>query len=265
MTSAAQHLANYGVSMAQAQSFVMSNLDNPQVILSVASDFGITNAMLGEIAGGYSAADVEAFFLFYGLDSSGLDPVVTQPDFTPGGGLGLFPDEWLGLASSVLALNNESGILSNSAIRSQVLTFSGIAEADYLAALSPANWADDVVLADGVFSPEELGFSHLGSLTATAETVESLIYGSIIKVVRSIDEGEMMALENFFASNELSLDYMDPGVTDELIDLMVNVLSTPANPPLVSDAELSQGLAFAAVALVGVLESGAFPSIDDFF
>ncbi len=265
MASAAQHLATFGVSVDQARAFIDANINNPQVIFNVASQNGVTNAMLGEIAGGFSAAEVEAFFAFNNIDSSSLNPgVVAPPAPMPDDGLGLIPEEWLGIASSLVALNTETGVLSNASIRSQILSFANISESQYLAALDPLNWADPATVSDAVFSPEELGFSHLGNLSATPETVESLVFGSIIKVVKSIDAVEAASLQSFVVSNETALSNMDPVVTGQLIDLMADVLSTPASPPLVSDEQLSQSLAFAGVALVGVFENGTLPGFDDF-
>lgn len=260
MTSAAQHLFQYGVSMEDANAFVMANIGQPQVIYNVAFEFGVTNAMLGEIAGGYAETDVEAFFLANGIDSRGLDGAPPAP--APDGGIGLIPEEWLSLAPSLVALNTDTGVLSNASIRAQVISSASLTEAAYWNALNPMNWADPGLLGDGRFSIDELGFSHLGDLAATAETVESLIYGSIIKVVRSIDMAEVMSLENFVTTNELALANMDPAATNQLLTLMANVLSTPANPPLVSDVELSAALGFAGAALVGVFESGTLPGLD---
>lgn len=265
MTSAAQHLATFGVSMADAQAFINANINNPQQIFNVASEFGVTNAMLGEIAGGFSAAEVESFFAFNGIDSSSLNSVVvTPPAPAPGGGFDFFPSEWLGLAEHVITLNNNTGILSNESIRSNALSF-GIAEADYLAAFDPVNWADPAVLADGIFSTSELGFDHLGNLPATAQTVESLFYGSIINLVKSVDAEEASMLENFIEANEFALSNFDPGVTNELLDLLIGVLSTPAIVPLVSDEDLSQGLGFIAITLTGVLQTGTLAGLNEFF
>ena len=79
MTTAAEQLAKLGVSMAEASAFVQANLANPRNIYEVAKQHGITNAMLGEIAGGYSEAEVEAFFGFHGIDSRDLDPSLPAP------------------------------------------------------------------------------------------------------------------------------------------------------------------------------------------
>jgi len=71
--TAQQHLALYNVSMEAARAFIISNLGNPAIIYQVARDYDVTAAMLAEIYGGVSAADVVAFFNAQGLDGSALD------------------------------------------------------------------------------------------------------------------------------------------------------------------------------------------------
>lgn len=99
MTTAAQKLAEYNVSMDEAKAFVFANLSNPGLILTVCANVGITNAMLGEIAGhpgaAFSAQDVKAFFQAYGLNSIVLEPAngtatvesVSAGSMTEGNGL----------------------------------------------------------------------------------------------------------------------------------------------------------------------------------
>jgi hypothetical protein len=67
------YLAQYGITMQQAHDFVFANLEAPDRILAVALQYGVTTAMLGDIAGGYSATDVRSFFSAHGLDASSLD------------------------------------------------------------------------------------------------------------------------------------------------------------------------------------------------
>ena len=72
MPTAAEHLAQFNVTVEQANAFIFGNLHNLPFILQVADNFGVTNQMLGEIAG-VSAADVIYYFSAHGLDSSVLD------------------------------------------------------------------------------------------------------------------------------------------------------------------------------------------------
>lgn len=79
MATAAEHLATFGVTVEQAHEFIFANLDNLGFILQVADTYEVTNAMLAEIVGGVSAADVVGYFSAHGLDSSILDPAPEPP------------------------------------------------------------------------------------------------------------------------------------------------------------------------------------------
>ncbi len=73
MTVTTDYLAQYGIAMQQAHDFVWSHLDDAQLILNVAAQYGVSTTMLGEIAGGYSAAEVRGFFAEHGLNGATLD------------------------------------------------------------------------------------------------------------------------------------------------------------------------------------------------
>lgn len=68
-----EYLAQFGITMQQAHDFVFANLGSPDHILSVAIQYGVTTAMLGDIAGGFTSTDVRSFFSEHGLDASSLD------------------------------------------------------------------------------------------------------------------------------------------------------------------------------------------------
>lgn len=81
--SAQQLLAGYGVSMQDAYDFVIAHLNQPQTIIGVAVQFGITNDMLAEIVNthmsGVTGVEVKSFFAGFGIDSSALD----SPNIVP--------------------------------------------------------------------------------------------------------------------------------------------------------------------------------------
>ena len=79
MATAAEHLATYGVSVQQAHDFIFANLGNLSFILSMADQYYVTNAMLGEIVGGYTGTQVQDYFSMNGLDSSILDDMPDDP------------------------------------------------------------------------------------------------------------------------------------------------------------------------------------------
>lgn len=76
-------LAQHGVTVAQARTFIMSNLNNLSTILSTSKQFGVTNDMLAEIYGGVSGNDVRGFFSSHGLDSANLDTSVDNAIVVP--------------------------------------------------------------------------------------------------------------------------------------------------------------------------------------
>lgn len=72
---AAQHLAQFGVSVGQAKQFVDNCLNNSDfgLIYRTCKDFGVTNDMLAEIYGGVTADQVRGFFTSLGYDGRALD------------------------------------------------------------------------------------------------------------------------------------------------------------------------------------------------
>lgn len=84
--SAAEHLAQYGVSFQQARDFIHSNLNSPQVIYNVAAQYGVTFEMLGELyADGVSDITVKNFFAAQGFnttDNTPTMPTISNPDTT---------------------------------------------------------------------------------------------------------------------------------------------------------------------------------------
>jgi hypothetical protein len=69
MTTAAEHLAGFGITMDQAHAFIVANIGDPGYIYEICQLAGLTNAMVGEIAGWPGApvpeVFVEAFFAAY--------------------------------------------------------------------------------------------------------------------------------------------------------------------------------------------------------
>ncbi|HSH92275.1 MAG TPA: hypothetical protein VK996_19975 [Ramlibacter sp.] len=240
----AEYLAQFGVTMDQAYDFIVAHRDEPAFIFEVAHQSGITNEMLGDIVG-YSAADVRGYFNANGLDASQLDPALELAH--------LFPDDMGELAGLVALDPYQSGELSVAALRGRVIAATN--SADYFETFDPANFYG---AEDGFFTPDELGVSHLGTLPATTETLESLFYGTIIATLKSVDYGEAIQVAAFIGSNEAALEAGDEAATDEFIDLLVSVFSDPAasdfwNPasyPAIPSAEIAEAAAGAGISLV---------------
>jgi hypothetical protein len=217
MPSAAAHLAQYGVSVVQARSFIVANLQSPQTIYSVAREFGVTNQMLAEIYGGVTAADVRGFFSSLGFDAAALDPA-------PSASAPVLPAEYSSISTQLLTYNTATGALSNEAIKQSIINSTSLAaynNAFNLASLSSGS--------DGVLSASDLGFSHLGNITSTAQ-LESLYFGSLIKLFKSIDVTEAAQIEAFSTANAAALEAEDFAVAQNFANLLVSVFEDEAAP-----------------------------------
>jgi hypothetical protein len=235
MPSAAAHLAQYGVSVEQARGFIVANLQSPQTIYSVAREFGVTNQMLAEIYGGVTAADVRGFFASLGFDAGALDPVTSAAE-------PILPAEYNGISTQLLTFNTASGALSNDAIKQGIINSTGLAA--YNNAFNLAGVSSG---ADGVLSTSDLGFSHLGNITSTAQ-LESLYFGSLIKLFKSIDVNEAAEIEAFTTANEAALEAENFAVAQNFVNLLISVFEDEAAPgqQLIPDEQIA-----AVVQLVG--------------
>ena len=278
----AQWLSNKGISMQQASDWVQARLQSPAEIYSVCLEFGINSRMLAEIVQpfvpGVAASDVEAFFSSAGFNAldlrnaGALEPIpmpspapLPAPSPMPaplpgpapeGGGFGgLLPPEF-GALFSFVSLNDNTGVLSNASLREAGL---GLSSA-YWSAFDPGSFGGN---ADGIWSTDELGFSSLGNLPATAETLESLFYGTVIRLARSIDEQEANQLDAFVEANEAALEAGNSATIGSLIQQLSQAFSTPAAVPLVSDQELAAALPL-LVQLVGAGSGDLFSGLLDF-
>jgi hypothetical protein len=244
--SASQHLSSFGITVAQAQAYIFANLNNLSAILSLADQYGVTNDMLAEIVGGgYTGDQVEAYFVSHGLDSSILD-APTDPG-TPQYST-VVPEDLMEL-SSLITLNNSTGELATGALRSEVVGRTN--STDYWALFSVGGYLGS---SDGTFSTADLGFTQLGSLPATAETMESLFYGTMISTLKAIDMSEINELHQFTEANQTALANGDAAVMAAYIDLIVSVFSDPATDPVLSDAMVNDVVVEATVGLVGMVQ-----------
>ncbi|MHB1121995.1 MAG: hypothetical protein ACYC0T_04635 [Ramlibacter sp.] len=227
------YLANFNVTIEQARDFVFAHLDEPTTIFTTARQYGITNEMLGEIAG-YSADEVRGFFGSFSINAGELDP---EP---------LFPSDMLQF-SSLIALNTATtGALSTASLREQVIAQTG--ESAYNAAFDPNQFFGGL---DGVFTASDLGITELGDLAATAETLESLFYGSIVHLASTVDTQELAEIGNFVQANAAGLANGDPAVMTALLTLVQGVVEDLATQPAFSEPMISEVAVASAVALVG--------------
>jgi hypothetical protein len=224
------HLATYGVTVQQAKDFILSNTSQPAVIFSTAKQFGVTAPMLSEITG-FSTDVIRGFFASFGMNTDELNGVI--PPIIPSGHK-LLPDN-LSSLSHLIVFNANSGGLSTDALRANILP--DAYEPDYAAVFNPSNYQG---ASDGVFSAEELGVAHLSNLPATRETMESLIYGTLINAFRAIDESEIFQIVLYLNSHP---DPTDDTVTSEFITLMNGVFGDPSSDPVYrDDVQLARGV-----------------------
>lgn len=200
-----------------------------------------------------------------------IDTLSDDWDTSHGGGSGgddgaeLLPDD-LAALSSLVSLDTETGALSVSTLRSEVInganfTISGIpfhvdgtgADA-YNAAFDVSNYED---AADGVLTPDELGVSQLGTLTnVTSETLESLFYGTLIKAFKAIDISELTEIQSFVVQNQSAILANNEAVISQYIDLLVSVFEDPAAQPVFDDTTIAYTAVVAGATFVELVGQG---------
>lgn len=255
--SAETYLAQFGVTVAQAREFIISNVNNPATIFSVADQFGVSTDMLAEIVGGgFTGDDVSAWFAARGFDATQLD------DAGSGTGGELLPDDMAALASLV-TLNTNTGALSNVELRTAVIAaigHDGFNQNDYWDAFDPSSYEG---YSDGTFTADELGVPGFGNIAATAENLESLFYGTTIKALRAIDMQEILDIQSFVTANAAALESGNEVVLNQYIDLMVSVFQDQAVTPVISDAVMDDTIVMATSMFVELVASGDAPALFD--
>lgn len=215
------YLANYGITIQQANEFILSHVNEPSTIFNAAQQFGVTTLMLSEITG-YSTSVINAYFASFGLDTNDLDGTDSSDNSD---------NTALASLTNYMAFNSSAGILSTEALRENIIA-STSAE-DYFSAFNPENFKGSE---DGVFTPDELGTAGLGNVPATTENIESLILGTFIQVFKSIDSSEVLQF------GQLTQLLQDPETNTNSPDfqaLMDSVFGDPATSPIYTDSELA--------------------------
>jgi hypothetical protein len=247
--TAGEHLAKYGVSVAQAREFIVANLNSPTVIYNTAKQYGVTNQMLAEIYGGVTANDVRSFFNQLGFAAADLDGAsatvaptsATAATPAPAPTTSTTTDNaHSNMLRKIVSFNEETGILSTESIRQMVLS-SGVSSEMYYRSFDLKKVIGG---ADGL-NAEELGYiSHLGSLT-TAQEYESLRIGTWVNMLQSIDKTEMAEVENFFLNNIAAFENEDPEVLSQAKNILVSVLEDEAQSydAFLTDEEIAYAVA----------------------
>jgi hypothetical protein len=236
--NATQYLAQFGVTVEQARSFIMANMATPINIYNAALQYKIDSKMLAEIVApnfpGVTSTGVENFFNSVGLKGMELNPLEIESN--DGAVL------WQGLneLSPLYTFNNNTDILSTASLRSSVSSKVGT---------TTYNRIFDVKLlpgaADGVLDTTDLGFTHLGEIKATTANYESLFYGTLINAARNISKSEIIALNAFVNANAAALDADDRSLMPQIKTIISDMVRDPVtaeDPAYLTDTDIAMGL-----------------------
>lgn len=239
---------------------------------SIVQKFNLTTAQVGEWlhANYYSnPANVQEIAKLAGLDSimlsellsphiSGITPdainqylqqqIPPTPSPIPHPTRPVMSDDAAAQIAALVGPNQNHGILSTDYLRSQILQ-QGIGQEQYNRLYDPSQYIGHE---DGVFTPQELGFDHLGNLSATSQTLESLFYGTLINTLRAIDHREAAQLDRFVEKN---YNQLIPGTDtfEEFIAMTLNMFSTPATQPFLNDHDISESIVESASMVIDLM------------
>lgn len=248
--TASEQLEKYGLSVDIAREWIVDHIDSPQTIYNVAHAGGLSNDMIAEIlsplAPGLDGTAVENFFTSHGLAGGALNDDNSANDSNKAA---LLSDDMNSL-TELVGMNTNDGILSTSALRQA--TQSQLDDTGWYAELfNPDNYIGSE---DGLFTAAEIGIPGLTTFAATSANLESLFYGTLINVMRSVDTDEVYQLYNFIAANQSALEAGSETAAEQLSSLMIDAFQDTASSPAFSDnlisAAIAQGTAV-AVELIG--------------
>lgn len=253
MPSAAQQLAQYGLTVDVARQWIASNLSNPKTVFDVCKNGGVDSTMIAEIlnplAPGLNAATVESFFSSKGLNGSALKAApVVDPD---AGKIDLISKD-LKEMSWQISMNDNTGELSTASLRKEVLK--ELSKSEYNAMFEPNHYKGS---ADGIFTGAELGVSGLDSFAATSANLESLFYGTLINCYQSLDSFEVSTLQMMLPSNP-TLTQSENWMVEHML---LSFVRSPTTQPVLNNAAVAEVVVDAAVAtakLVGDYDLGLF-------
>lgn len=232
--SAEEHLAKLDVTVQQANDFIFDNIDNPTVLYEAAQNNAVTLEILSEITD-FQSNEISEYFTNAMLDPEKLCNVSK-----------LINSE-LGALESIVAFNNNTGILSTTSLKEEVLPlllFNDSAAYDAFFKL-PLEW--QFMAKDGIYDAAELNVIHLDNVPASKESIESLFFGTLLNVYLALDQAEL---------NQLN-DARDNGSLNESQELLVNALTDSPSPIAWTDETLADLVVAEAADLVNDL-------LDDF-
>jgi len=204
MATGQEVLDFYNFTVDQALQFIEANINQPQTIFNIANESGITIQHLTDITG-YSANIINNYFSSAGLNPTKIDEVKL-----------LFNSSLMDL-ESLVSFNSHSGVLSNVELGDRVKAIANPFEYRYFFESSSRHGYEQI---DGVLTPDELGVSHLSNVPATTDSMESIIYGSLINLYSQLDEIELRELKEFS---------IDENNKDQYRSILIESLKDSAN------------------------------------
>lgn len=202
MATGPEVLKFYGITVEQAKGFIVANINNPEVIYNAVSELGITTQHLSDITG-YSADVIKDYFESAGLSAKLLDEVKL-----------LFNSD-LGNLDYLVNFNNHTGSLSTTSLSEQVKT--SLDDPSQFDALFKSIYGYEE--ADGLYTPDETGISHLGNIKAAPESLESIFFGTLINILNSLDIDELKQIANFPPITKDNLNDFTALISDSLSDM----------------------------------------------
>ena len=192
MSTTEQVLTAIGVTREQARDFIFSHTEQSSVIYDAALKYGITTPMLNEITG-FSSNVISEYFASFGLDTDLLNDV------------SILVNSDLGSLAHLVEFNNHNGVLSTASLRAEVKYLFEDAPSSYDEFFEPVFKYQQE--ADGIYTPDELGVTHLGTIPATDDNIQSLFFGTLINSYMALDEIELQQLTEFTISESNQSTY----------------------------------------------------------
>jgi len=220
--SAEKHLAKSGVTVGQASDFIWANIDQPEIIFAAARQHGVTNAMLHEITG-VSSSVINDYF-------KNADLVPERLDHTS-----ILFNTDIGSIETLVGFNDNAGALSNASLKAKVQPLIDLPAAYNF----PFTARYDFQSEDGVYDEDELGISQLGDIDATNENIESIFYGTLIRMFSRLDSTELSQI-NGFPKNGNPVDFQT---------LLLDALNDPVTDPIWTEESLVHKIVDEAVYL----------------
>jgi hypothetical protein len=153
----------------------------------------------------------------------------------PDDGIAFIPPELQGMLP-IVQLNDEDGVLSTASLRADVMAHG--TESAYWSLFEAEGYSG---AGDGVFTNAEVGWS-IGDQPATAGTIESVFYGTLVTALQNVDFSEWYNLQTFVFNNKAALESGDEAVFAQLIERLGNTFNDPAGDQAQFDDNAIHGM-----------------------